>query len=88
MAGAIVINATPLGMGTEQLPASVLEVASALIDLPYGGSPTPAVMRARDLGIQVVDGVEFLVTQAVASFQWWTGVEVPQAVLMESARKI
>ena len=88
VAGAIVVNATPLGMGTEPLPAFVLDVAGALIDLPYGDNPTRAVMRARDLGIQVVDGVEFLVTQAVASFQWWTGVEVPSAALIESARKI
>lgn len=88
VAGAIVINATPLGMGLEELPEFVLELAGALIDLPYGNQPTPAVMRARDLGIPIVDGIEFLVTQAVASFQWWTDVEVPSAVLIENARKI
>ena len=87
VAGAIVINATPLGMGSEQLPGLVLDVAGALIDLPYGEQPTDAVIRARDLGIPVVDGIEFLVTQAVASFQWWTDVVVPPTALIESARK-
>lgn len=84
--GAVVVNATPLGMNGEELPPDVLQVAAGLIDLPYGVSPTPAVTRANELGIPVVDGVEFLVTQAAFSFQWWTGITPVTERLLEAAR--
>jgi shikimate 5-dehydrogenase len=34
-----------------------------------------------------MDGIEFLVLQAVASFQWWTGMPAPTEVMLEAARK-
>lgn len=86
--GAVVINATPLGMEGESLPGEVLEVASGLIDLAYGDVPTPAVTWARESGVPALDGVEFLVLQAAASFEWWTGIEAPYDVMLERARKL
>jgi shikimate dehydrogenase len=85
--GAILVNATPLGMGGEFLPEATLAVASGLIDLPYGDQPTPAVQLALDSGLPVMDGIEFLVLQALASFEWWTGIEAPREVMLERARK-
>jgi shikimate 5-dehydrogenase len=35
-----------------------------------------------------LDGVEFLVLQAVASFEWWTGLQAPFEVMLERARKL
>lgn len=87
VAGALVVNATPLGMGGERLPEGVLAVASGLIDLPYGEMPTPAVTKTRDLGIPTVDGIEFLARQAAAAFTWWTGRPVDSEKLAEVARK-
>lgn len=84
--GAVLINATPLGMAGETLPEGVLEAASGLIDLPYGSTPTPAVTRALELGIPVVDGAEFLAQQAALSFQRWTGRSVDFELLLEAAR--
>ena len=84
--GAIVINTTPLGMKGESLPHGVVETASGLIDLPYGDSATPAVATASELGIPVVDGVEFLVFQAASAFSWWTGREAPFDVMLSAAR--
>ena len=84
--GAIVINATPVGMRGELLPVGVVETASGLIDLPYRDTPTPAVKMAGRLGIPVVDGVEFLVVQAAASFSWWTGREAPFDVMLSAGR--
>lgn len=74
VAGALVVNTTPIGMKGETLPEGLLEVAGGLIDLPYGATPTPAIETARGLGIHVVDGHEFLLRQAMASFAMWTGV--------------
>jgi shikimate 5-dehydrogenase len=34
-----------------------------------------------------MDGVEFLVLQAAGSFEWWTGIDAPLAVMLEAARK-
>lgn len=75
--GAIVINATPLGMEGERLPEPVLETAAGLIDLAYGPSETPAVAAMRRRRLPVADGIGILVAQAAASFAIWTGVEAP-----------
>jgi shikimate dehydrogenase len=87
VAGAIVVNATPLGMRGEYLPPTLTTLASGIIDLPYGDEPTPTVLWAIEKGLPVMDGVEFLVLQAAASFQWWTGLEAPLQVMLEAARK-
>ncbi|MGA7097425.1 MAG: shikimate dehydrogenase [Acidimicrobiia bacterium] len=88
VAGAIVVNATPIGMHGEQMPAGILDVATGLIDLAYGESDTPAVSQARLTGLPVVDGIEFLVLQAAASFEWWTGAPAPVEVMRSAARNI
>ena len=79
--GAVVVNATPVGMGAEPLPADVLDAASALFDLTYGSVESPAVRHAHDLGIPAVDGKELLLAQAAASFEIWTGVPAPIEVM-------
>ncbi|MGA7226632.1 MAG: shikimate dehydrogenase [Acidimicrobiia bacterium] len=88
VAGAIVINATPIGMHGEGMPARILSVAAGLIDLAYGAGDTPAVAQARLTGLPVVDGIEFLVLQAAASFEWWTGAPAPIEVMTSAARNI
>ena len=84
--GALVVNATPLGMHGEALPDGVLTGAAALIDLPYATAPTPAVIAANDAGLPVLDGIAFLSSQATASFEWWTGVAVDSGYLESVAR--
>ncbi len=86
VAGALVVNATPVGMGGEQLPETPIRVGSGLIDLPYGGSPTKAASLAGALDLPVVDGVEFLSAAAAESFLWWTGVAVDSDRLLQAAR--
>ncbi len=85
IAGAVIVNATPLGMAGESLPPGLLEAASGLFDMPYGPLPTEAAKAATSLGIPVVEGVEMLLAQAALSFELWTGVAAPlramQAVL-------
>lgn len=88
VAGALVINSTPLGMRGEDLPSGLVGVAAGLIDLPYGDGATPAVRSARQLGIALVDGDEFLVRQAVASFRLWTGVDIDHRELANRLRKV
>lgn len=87
VAAALVINTTPIGMKGEVLPEGILEVASGLIDLPYGADSTPAVGRAADLGIPRVDGHEFLVRQAMESFAMWTGEDLRYERVIAALRK-
>ncbi|MDX1468659.1 MAG: hypothetical protein R3258_04910 [Acidimicrobiia bacterium] len=86
VAGAMVVNATPLGMGGEDLPGTPVSAAGCLVDLSYASGETPAMARARRSGIPVVDGVEFLSLAAAASLAWWTGAHVDSAVMLEAAR--
>lgn len=85
--GAIVVNATPLGMKGEPLPAGVLEAAAGLVDLAYGEAPTPAVRWARSRGLPAIDGISILVAQAAESFEIWTGLSAPRAVMEQAARR-
>lgn len=77
VAGAVVVNATPLGMRGEVLPASVLAGAAGLFDMAYGDADTPAVTAARKAGIPVADGLAMLLHQAAAAFELWTGHPAP-----------
>jgi shikimate dehydrogenase len=84
VAGAVLVNATPLGMRGEALPTGVLEEAGGLLELAYGRGQTPAeaALAARDL--PVASGELVLVGQGAASFTIWTGVEVPPTVMLEA----
>lgn len=86
VAGAIVINATPLGMKGELLPDGVMDGASGLIDLAYGPVDPPATAEARRIGLPLLDGLEFLALQAGESFTWWTGMAAPLEVMFEAAK--
>jgi shikimate dehydrogenase len=73
VAGAVVVNATPMGMAGEMLPDAVVSGASGLFDMTYGAGTTPAVTRCRSRGLPVAEGVDMLLFQAAASFRLWTG---------------
>lgn len=85
LAGAVVVNCTPLGMRGETLPASVLDEASGLFDMAYGAAVTPAVARCRSRGMAVADGLDLLVAQAEAAFLRWVGVAPPPGVMEAAA---
>lgn len=87
VAGAVLINATPLGMNGEDLPPGIVEAAAGIIDLAYGAKVTPAMSRAYQSGVSTVDGIEFLVAQAADSFRVWTGFDPPVEVMLEAARQ-
>jgi len=89
--GAVIVNATPLGMRGELLPVPLEEVAG-LFDMAYGTEPTPAVAAAVASAIPVADGVSMLLGQAAQSFRLWTGRPAPldamrAAVEVELARR-
>lgn len=86
LAGAVVVNCTPLGMAGEPLPPLVLESATGLLDMAYRGVDTPAVAEARRRDLPCADGIDLLVAQAERSFALWTGFEPPPGVMEGAAR--
>jgi shikimate dehydrogenase len=82
--GAVLVNATPLGMEGEDLPEAVVGLVSGLFDMPYGRGPTPAVRSVRRAGLPVVDGLDLLIAQAARSFRLWTGI-APSVEVMRAA---
>lgn len=85
LAGAVIVNATRLGMEGESLPSGLLSEAEGLIDMPYGGRSTPAVAAAAAEGLPYATGLDMLVGQAVASFQTWTGLTLDPMVFEQAA---
>jgi shikimate dehydrogenase len=86
VSGAILINATPLGMHREMLPTVALEAAAGLIDMVYDSEPTPAVSWAVRNGVPVADGIDMLIGQAIAAFEVFTGRTAPIDVMTTAAR--
>ena len=80
--GAVLINATPLGMRGEHLPRGVVDESSGLLEMAYGGGETPAAAALRSRNRPVASGELMLVGQGAASFAIWTGIEVPPAVML------
>ena len=87
VAGAVVVNATPLGMSGESLPPGIVEQAAGLLDMAYGRSTTPAVQTARSRGIPHATGSDLLLAQAAASFTLWTGRAAPVAAMRAALQK-
>ncbi len=83
--GCLVVNATPLGMGAEELSAAVLDGARGFFDMAYGPQPTAAVKAAWERRIPTVQGLDMLVEQAALSFWLWTGCIPSRLVMREAA---
>jgi shikimate dehydrogenase len=84
--GAIVINATSLGMHGETLPTGIVEGVAGLVDMPYGDEDTPSVRTAERLGIPYADGLVMLAGQAAEAFRIFTGQTVSPDIMETAAR--
>jgi shikimate 5-dehydrogenase len=76
----LVVNATPIRDECLVEPSAAQQV----VDLAYrsNGEDTALVAAARTAGCaRVVDGLEVLLAQGAASFERWTGLEAPVAVM-------
>ena len=85
--GAVVVNATPLGMAGEGLPPGVVERSGGLLDMAYGSQATPAVQTADKAGLAYVSGTDLLLAQATASFTLWTGLTAPVVQMRAALQK-
>ena len=85
----IVVNATSIGMGTDEMPfdAKLLDQHHVVADIVYHPRCTALLAAARDRGSLTVEGLGMLVHQAVLQQQLWTGVSPPAAVMWAAAER-
>jgi shikimate dehydrogenase len=83
----ILVNATPLRDEAPVAPQAHQQV----VDLAYrtDGRPTALASAAHEAGCAtVVDGLEILVRQGAAAFEFWTGVAAPLEVMRAAVARI
>lgn len=79
----IVVNATPIGMGTDDMPEEIERLAprAVVFDLVYGSDETRFVREARANGHTASDGLRMLLHQGVAAFERWFATPPDQGVM-------
>ncbi len=83
----LVVNATPIGMGTSgggpalPLPVSLLRSGQVVVDLVVHPVHTALLHEAEVRGARPVDGLSMLVHQAAHAYRRWTGEEAPLAAM-------
>ncbi len=86
------VNATPAGTwpDVDRAPIDGRTLAGApgrlVYDLVYNPAETTLMRRAREAGAGVIGGLEMLVAQACAQFEWWTGRPAPRDAMAAAAR--
>lgn len=89
LAGAdLVVNATPVGTGSDEspVPVALLRPELAVYDLVYRPSPTRLVRDARAAGAPARSGAGMLLGQGWRSFELWLGVPAPVEAMRAGLR--
>lgn len=86
----LLVNSTPVGTApniTESpLPANYAFDRGALVyDLVYNPPHTRLLVDAAKAGCRTIGGLDMLVAQAQAQFEWWTGQRPPDRVMRDAA---
>lgn len=87
----LLVNATPVGTwpATEESPVdeATLEGGRLVYDLVYNPLRTRLMRDADRAGCTVIGGLDMLVAQAGAQFEWWTGRPAPRDVMRAAAER-
>jgi shikimate dehydrogenase len=81
----IIVNATPLGMSGEPVPAPEMGPGTVAVDLQYKTSESPFLLAAREAGASAFGGLGLLTHQAAISFELFTGRPAPIEVMSAAA---
>lgn len=86
----LLINATPVGMypNINQSPLDYMNITLKsnlfVFDAVYNPLETKFLKNAKSFGCKTLSGINMLVNQGAAAFEWWTGKK-PNLELMKSA---
>ena len=85
----LLINASSVGMkpnlNQTPVPMRWLRKDLAVMDVVYNPVETELAKNAKGLGAKVISGVEMLIYQGAASFEFWTGCKAPVEVMRKAA---
>jgi len=86
----VLVNATPVGtrphVDESPLPAGFPLDGRLVYDLIYNPPETRLIADAARAGCRTIGGLEMLVAQAQAQFEWWTEQRPADRVMREAAR--
>jgi 3-dehydroquinate dehydratase/shikimate dehydrogenase len=86
----LLINCTPIGtrphLDESPVPAERL-TGRMVYDLVYNPPATRLIRDASTAGLATIGGLDMLVAQAQAQFQWWTDSRPPAGVMRAAAEK-
>jgi shikimate dehydrogenase len=87
--GEIVVNATSVGMNSDEspFPAEAWRRGMRAMDVVYTPRDTRFLREARAAGVETVDGMEMFLRQAHYQFLHFTGQEIPPGVIEEFRSK-
>jgi 3-dehydroquinate dehydratase / shikimate dehydrogenase len=86
----LLVNCTPIGLypRVDDTPVPKEQLSGRYVyDLIYNPPATRLLRDAASLGCQTLGGLDMLVAQARAQFQWWTGSKPHAGVMREAALK-
>jgi shikimate dehydrogenase len=83
------VNATPIGMGSDDSPLALdaIESRHVVADLVYHPLDTALLRGARTKGARIVDGLGMLVHQAALQVERWSGKEAPVDAMRAAAER-
>ena len=76
----LLVNATPVGTAPatkRRCPADMCHRGKIVYDLVYNPPQTKLLAGAAEAGCRTIGGLDMLVAQAQAQFEWWTGQRLP-----------
>ncbi|AUV80985.1 shikimate dehydrogenase [Salinigranum rubrum] len=84
----VLVNATSVGMETEEspVPREHLHADLAVLDAVYSPIETRLLREASEVGATTVDGAWMLLYQGVEAFERWTGRDAPVEAMNEALR--
>ncbi len=86
--GRVLVNATSVGMGTQQdmspVPKEILPNFAVVMDIVYAPLTTRLLTEAQQCGCTTINGLEMLLYQGAAQFELWTGLQAPVEVMRRS----
>lgn len=89
---AVIVNTTPVGMypntGNSPVDLNLFPKLEGVLDLIYNPARTKLLMDAENRGLVAENGLWMLVAQAKESAQWFTGRNIPDAVIETIYRKL
>ena len=82
----IIMNATPVGMNSDESPvqAKFLRKGQIVFDAVYSSEETRLIREAKKAGAETVNGKEILLRQGMLQFKLFTGQDAPEEIMRKS----